>query len=151
MLKTVEMIVDFRRNPPALPPLTIMNSTVTALESFRFLDSTISQERLFFLRQLRKFNLPQELLKQVYSAIIESVFCTSTTLWFSSPTKSDFRRLRMLVRTAEQIIGTPLPNLQELYLSRVSKRAGKNQSGPLTSSTLPLWTVTVWSTLLSSE
>ncbi len=26
-LKTVEMIVDFRRNPPALPPLTIMNSS----------------------------------------------------------------------------------------------------------------------------
>ncbi len=39
-LKTVEMIVDFRRNPPALPPLTIMNSTVTAVEfqvsSFKF-------------------------------------------------------------------------------------------------------------------
>ncbi len=44
MLKTVEMIVDFRRNPPALPPLTIMNSTVTAVESFRFLDTTISQD-----------------------------------------------------------------------------------------------------------
>ncbi len=44
MLKTVEMIVDFRRNPPALPPLTIMNSTVTAVESFRFLGSTISQD-----------------------------------------------------------------------------------------------------------
>ncbi len=29
-LKTVEMIVDFRRNPPALPLLTIMNSTVAA-------------------------------------------------------------------------------------------------------------------------
>ncbi|KAK3546106.1 hypothetical protein QTP70_022870, partial [Hemibagrus guttatus] len=33
-LKTVEMIVDFRRNPPALPPLTIMDSTVAAVESF---------------------------------------------------------------------------------------------------------------------
>ncbi len=43
-LKTVEMIVDFRRNPPALPPLTITNSTVTAVESFRFLSTTISQE-----------------------------------------------------------------------------------------------------------
>ncbi len=32
MLKTVEMVVDFRRNPPAIPPLTIMNSTVTAVE-----------------------------------------------------------------------------------------------------------------------
>ncbi len=43
-LKTVEMIVDFRRNPSALPPLTIMNSTVTAVESFRFLGTTISQD-----------------------------------------------------------------------------------------------------------
>ncbi len=140
-LKTVEMIVDFRRNPPALPPLTIMNSTVTAVESFRFLGTTISQDlkwdihidsivrkaqqRLYFLRQLRKFNLPQELLKQFYSAIIESILCTSITVWFSSATKSDLRRLRRVVRTAERIVGTTLPTLQELYLSRVSKRAGK--------------------------
>ncbi len=133
--------MDFRRNPPALPPLTIMNSTVTAVESFRFLGTTISQDlkwdnhidsivrkaqqRLYILRQLRKFNLPQELLKQFYSAIIESVLCTSITVWFSSATKSDLRRLRRVVRTAERIIGTTLPTLQELYLSRVSKRAGK--------------------------
>ncbi len=44
MLKTVEMIVDFRRKPPALPPLTIMNSTVTTVESFRFLGTKISQD-----------------------------------------------------------------------------------------------------------
>ncbi len=141
-LKTVEMIVDFRRNPPALPPLTIMISTVTAVESFRFLGTTISQDlkwdnhidsivkkaqqRLYVLRQLRKFNLPQELLKQFYSAIIESVLCTSITVWFSSATKSDLRRLRRVVRTAERIIGTTLPTLQELYLSRVSKRAVKS-------------------------
>ncbi len=42
MLKTVEMIVDIRRNPPALLPLTITNSTVTGVESFRFLGTTIS-------------------------------------------------------------------------------------------------------------
>ncbi len=140
-LKTVEMIVDFRRHPPAFPPLTIMNSTVTAVESFRFLGTTISQDlkwdthivsivkkaqqRLYFLRQLRKFNLPQELLKQFYSAIIESVLCMSITVWFSSATKSDLRRLQRVVRTAERIIGTTLPTLQELYLSRVSKMAGK--------------------------
>ncbi|KAK3561781.1 hypothetical protein QTP86_014205, partial [Hemibagrus guttatus] len=43
-LKTVEMIVDFRRNPPALPPLTIMDSTVAAVEPFKFLGTTISQD-----------------------------------------------------------------------------------------------------------
>ncbi len=31
-LKTVVMIVDFRRKPSCSPPLTIMNSTVTAVE-----------------------------------------------------------------------------------------------------------------------
>ncbi len=39
----VEMIVDFRRNPPALPPLTIMDSTKAAVESFKFLGTTISR------------------------------------------------------------------------------------------------------------
>ncbi len=54
-LKTMEMIVDFRRTPPpphththththTLPPLTIKNSTVTAVESFRFLGTPISQD-----------------------------------------------------------------------------------------------------------
>ncbi|KAK3556603.1 hypothetical protein QTP70_010795 [Hemibagrus guttatus] len=94
MLKTVEMIVDFRRNTPALPTLIIMNSTVPTVESFRFLGTTISQEwdthidsivkkaqqRLYFLRQLRKFNLPQELLTHFYSAVTESLLCTSTTV-----------------------------------------------------------------------
>ncbi len=139
----IEMIVDFRRqeNPPALPPLTIMNSTVTAVESFRLLGTTISQDlkwdnhiesivktaqqRLYVLRQLRKFNLPQVLLKQFYSATIESILCASITVWFSLATKYDLRRLRRVDRTAERIIGITLPILQELYLSRVSKRAGK--------------------------
>ncbi len=35
-LKTVEKIVDFRRNPLALHPLTIMDSTVAAVETFNF-------------------------------------------------------------------------------------------------------------------
>ncbi|KAL0169729.1 hypothetical protein M9458_034325, partial [Cirrhinus mrigala] len=33
-LKTVEMIIDFRRNPPALPPLSIMDNTVATVETF---------------------------------------------------------------------------------------------------------------------
>ncbi len=142
MLKTVEMIMDFRRNYPALPPLTIMHSPVTAVESFRFLGTTIyqdlkwdnhrlnckkkkAQQRLYLLCQLRKFNLPQVLLKQFESAIIESVLCTSITVWLSSATKSDLRRMRRVVWTTEWNIGTIPPTLQELYSSRVRKRADK--------------------------
>ncbi len=105
-----------------------MGSTISQdLKWDNHIDSIVkkAQQRLCFFRQLRKFNLPQELLKQFYSAIIESVLCTLITVWFSSATKSDQRRLRRVVRTAERIIDTNLPTLQELYLSRVSKRAGK--------------------------
>ncbi len=126
-LKTVEMIVDFRRNPPALPPLTTMNNTVAAVESFRFLGTTISQElkwdthidstvkkaqqRLFFLHQLKKFNMSQ-------------------TVWFGSASKSDIRRLQRNVRTAERIIGVHLPSLEDLCNSRVKKRAGNIITDP---------------------
>ncbi len=125
MLKTVEMIVDFRRNPPALPLLTIMNSTVAAVESFKFLGTTISQDlkwvthfdsivkkaqqRLYFHRQLKKFNLPQVQMTKFYSAVIESVLCSSITVRFGSASKSDIRRLQRTVRTAERIIGVHLP------------------------------------------
>ncbi len=69
MLKTVEMIVELRRNTVALPLLAIMDSTVAAVESFRVLGNTISQDlkcdihidsvvktaqqRLYCLRQLK--------------------------------------------------------------------------------------------------
>ncbi len=125
-----------------------MNSTVTAVESFRFLGTTISQDlkwdnhidsimmkkaqqRLYFLRQLRKFNLPQELLIQFFSAITESVLCTSITVWFSSATKSEIRRLQRVVRTAERIISTTFTTLQGLYSSRMSKGAGRITLDPL--------------------
>ncbi len=134
------MIVYFRRHPPRSPPMHHHEqhcdcsgviqipeqhhlSGPEVRQSHRLLCKKKAQQRLYFLHQLKKFNLPQELLKNVYSAIIESILCTSITVWFSSATKSDLRRLRRVVRTAERIIGTTL--LQELYSSRVSKRAVK--------------------------
>jgi len=145
-LKTVEMTVDFRRSPPTLSPLTIQNSTVPAVETFKFLGSTISrdlkwasnintirkkaQQRLYFLRQLRKFNLPQELLILFYSAIIQSVLCSSITVWFGSATKQDRVRLQRIVRSAERTIGSSLPSILDLYTARVRKRAGKITADP---------------------
>ncbi len=48
MLKTVEMIVDFSRNP-CTPPLTIMDRTVAAVESFRLLGTTINNSSTLHL------------------------------------------------------------------------------------------------------
>ncbi len=76
-LKTVEMIVDFRITPPPPTPLSLAPQCGSI------------QQRLYFLCQLWKFNLTQELLKQFCSAIIETILCLSIIVWFSSATKSD--------------------------------------------------------------
>ncbi len=143
-----------QEKPPSSPPLTIMNNTVNAVESFRFLGTTISQDlkwdthidsivkkaqqRMYFLRQLKKFNLPQAHMTQFYSAVIESVLCSSITVWFGSASKSDIRRLQRTVRIAERIIGVHLPSLQDLYYSRVKKRAGNIITDPLSPWTRPV-------------
>ncbi len=43
------------------------------------------------------------------------------------------------------------PHSPRTVLIQSEQKGWQNHSGPLTSSTLPLWTVTVWSTLQSSE
>ncbi len=108
-----------------------------------------AQQRLYFIRQLRKFNLSQELLKQFYSAIIESILCTSITVCFSSQIWPQ--------KTTE---GSPdcwanhwynPPYSPRTVLIQSEQKGWQNHSGPRTSSTLPLWTAAVWSTLQSSE
>ncbi len=69
-------------------------------------------------------------MTQFYSAVIESVLCSSLTVWFVSASKSDTRRLQMTVRTTERIIGVHLPSLQDSYNSREKKWAGNIITDP---------------------
>ena len=144
--KTVELVVDFRRRPPQLPPLTILGGTVTTTDSFKFLGTTISRDLrwsphidnlrkralkgLYHLRQLRKFRLPRDLLVTFYTATIQTILCSSITVWFGSATKLDRLRLQRVVRTAEKIIGSPLPTLQDLVHDRIRKRAANIAADP---------------------
>ncbi|KAK3526040.1 hypothetical protein QTP70_012767 [Hemibagrus guttatus] len=102
---TVEMIVDFRKDPAPLPPVILCDSPVTSAESFRFLGTTITkelkweqnirsltkkaQQRMYFLRQLKKFLLPVKMLVNFYTAIIESILTSSITVWFAAATARD--------------------------------------------------------------
>ncbi|KAI4896332.1 hypothetical protein NFI96_002210 [Prochilodus magdalenae] len=141
-------------HPPNLAQLT---DSLTQ-EFLKFLGTTISrdlkwekntisiikkaQQRMFFLRQLKKFTLPQTLMIQFYTAIIESILTASITIWFGSSTSQERTKLQRIIRTAERITGCNLPSLQQIYTSRVRKRAGKMTSdpshpGPLLFQTLP--------------
>ncbi|KAK3519461.1 hypothetical protein QTP70_029776 [Hemibagrus guttatus] len=128
-IKTVEMIVDFRKDPAPLPPVILC--PVTSVESFCFLGTTITkelkweqnirsltkkaQQRMYFLRQLKKFLLPVKMLVNFYTAIIESILTSSITVWFAAATARDKAKLQHVIHSVEKVIGCSLPSLQELY------------------------------------
>ena len=68
-LKTVQMLVDFRKNPASPAPITLCDSPVdTGVLSFPITQdlkwelnisfiTKKAQQRMYFLRQLKKFNL----------------------------------------------------------------------------------------------
>ena len=144
-VKTVEMVVDFRKNPAPLTRITPSDSPIDIVESCRFLGTIISQnlkwelnissitkkaqQRMFFLRQL-KFNLPQLMMVHYYTSIIESILTSSITIWYVAATAKDKGRLQRIICAAERVIGCNLQSLQDLYGSRIRRRAGKIVADP---------------------
>uniref|UniRef100_A0A8C7XFZ3 Reverse transcriptase domain-containing protein n=1 Tax=Oryzias sinensis TaxID=183150 RepID=A0A8C7XFZ3_9TELE len=138
--KTKEIIVDFRRHNTDPAPLYINGEHVERVHTFWFLGVVFfnniswtenitevikeAQQRLHFLRVLRKHNLDPSLLTTFYRTSIESLLTYCITVWYGSCTMADRERQR-LVKAAQRIIGSPLPFLSDIYSSRCLSRAGK--------------------------
>ncbi|KAI4904352.1 hypothetical protein NFI96_032396 [Prochilodus magdalenae] len=137
--KTKEMVVDFRRTRRDHSPLHIYGSTVEIAKSTKFLGvhlaedltwslntSTITkkaQQRLYFLRRLRKAHLPPPILTTFYRGTIESILSSCITAWFGNCTASDRKSLQRVVRTAEKIICVSLPTITDIYTTRCIRKA----------------------------
>lgn len=116
------MIVDMRKERRTHQPLIICELEVVKVSSFKLLHISDeltwtlnttqlvkkAQQRLYFLRRLRKFSF--------YSCIIESILTSCITVMGR-------RRLQKVLKTAEKISRAPPPSLQDIHQSRVHRRA----------------------------
>ena len=145
--KTKEMFIDFRRDQQKVKkPLQINDSQVERVESFKYLgvhmsedltwtkyvDSLVRKARqcLFHLRRLKYFRLPQQLLKNFYRATIEIIITGNITAWYGNRTLQDRKALKRVVRSAERTTRNALPNLEEIYITRVKSRVKKITRDP---------------------
>ncbi|XP_070408498.1 ryanodine receptor 3 [Nothobranchius furzeri] len=137
--KTKEMVVDFRRIRSDHSPLSINGSSVEIVNNIKFLGVHLdkdltwslntsflykkSQQRLFFLRRLRKAQLPPTMLTTFYRGTIESILSCCITAWFGNCAISDRKTLQRIVKTAEKIIGVSLPSIKDIYTTRCIRKA----------------------------
>ncbi len=147
VLKTKEMVFDFRRRTNVVLPLTINGQDIENVQCFKFLGTTISatlkwddnlrgiikksHQRLFFLRQLKKFGISKVGMVNFYRAVIESVLTFSLIVWFGSSTAQQRSQINNITRVASRIIGYDLPTIDEIYVSRLQKKGLKILKDPL--------------------
>lgn len=142
MSKTKELIIDFRkRQQQPYTPLMISGTPVERVSSLKYLGVNISEDltwtthihtqvnkarqRLYHLRQLRKFRVSPAILKTFYSGAIESVLTQCISVWYGNSSNKDCKALQRIVRLAERISGSALPSLQDIYHKRCKSRAIK--------------------------
>ncbi|KAK1802485.1 hypothetical protein P4O66_022156, partial [Electrophorus voltai] len=145
--KTKELIVDCsKKQERHYQPVTISGTTVERVDSFRYLGVHISQDlswsrhtsslakkarqRLYHLRRLRDFRLPSKVLRNFYTCTIESILTGNITVWFGNSTKQDRQALQRVVRSAERITHSELPDLQTTYYKRCQTKARKIVKDP---------------------
>ncbi len=82
-----------------------------------------AQQRLHFLRQLKRASLPPPILTIFYRGTIESVLTSCITVWYGNCCAADRKTLQRTVNIAAKIIGAPLPSILDIFLTRCSSKA----------------------------
>uniref|UniRef100_A0A8C7TIT7 Reverse transcriptase domain-containing protein n=1 Tax=Oncorhynchus mykiss TaxID=8022 RepID=A0A8C7TIT7_ONCMY len=141
VIKTNEMIVDYRKRRNEHAPILIDRAVVEQVESFKFLGVHITnklkwskhtktgvkraQQNIFPLRRLKRFGMGPQILKRHYSCTIESILMGCITAWYGNCSASDRKALQRVVRTARYITGAKFPTIQDLYTRRCQRKVLK--------------------------
>ncbi|KAI4891081.1 hypothetical protein NFI96_025216 [Prochilodus magdalenae] len=143
--KTKEVIVDFRKSRNQThTPIHISGAEVECVSNFKFLGVHISedltwslnsstmvkkaQQRLYFLRSLKKAHLCPRILVDFYRCTIESILTNCISVWYGSCSASDRKALQRVVKTAQRITGTQLPTTE--YTLSQSLSSGTRTTEP---------------------
>ncbi|KAL0161541.1 hypothetical protein M9458_045266 [Cirrhinus mrigala] len=137
--KTKELIVDFRRCGGTHTSININGVAVERVSSFRFLGVHLAedfswsvhtdkivkkaQQRLFFLRRLKRFGVSPRILRTFYHCAIESILTGCITSWYGNSTAHNRKALQRVVRCSERIIGGEFLSLHNIYRKRCLRKA----------------------------
>uniref|UniRef100_A0A9J8D6D0 Reverse transcriptase domain-containing protein n=1 Tax=Cyprinus carpio carpio TaxID=630221 RepID=A0A9J8D6D0_CYPCA len=146
--KTKEIVVDFRKVHTQHAPLTINSATVERVSNTKFLGVHITedlswtdniaalakkaQQRLYFLRKLRRARAPAPIMCTFYRGTIESILTSCINVWYSTCSASCRKTFQRILRAAEKIVGVSLPSLKDIYGTCLTVKPSASQVIPPT-------------------
>ncbi|KAK3516042.1 hypothetical protein QTP70_003331, partial [Hemibagrus guttatus] len=133
--KTKELIIDFRREKGrTYDPIHINGMAVERVSSFKFLETHISEDLcwttntsslvkkahqcLCYLNKLNKNHLSSTILLNYYHSILTNCI----TVWYGNCSVAARKALQREGKTAQRIIGTPLPAIEDIQKKRCIRK-----------------------------
>ena len=139
VLKTKELIVDFRKNRPVSEVSIIHGANVEIVTSYKYLGTIVDdklkftenaqaivkkgQQRLYFLHKLKSFSVDKSIISLFYKSFIESVLSFSFICWFCNLNVKDKNALERIIRIASKIIGESQQSLQSFADKQILRKA----------------------------
>ena len=153
--KTKELIINFRQRPTCQYPVPIDGTEVEIAQQYKYLgvvvddrlrwDNNVNivcrkgQQRLYFLRKLKTFNMDSELLGLFYSSMVQSVTSYALICWWGNLTIKNRKKIERIRKTAEKIIGLNLVDINTIYKNKVMKMMNKMVDGKSLFSNYIVW------------
>ena len=151
--KTKELVFDFRRKSERHNPLVLHDhddKEVEQVEKYKYLGTQVTNkldwtenvqvlckkgnQRLFFVRMMRKLNVDKTILMLFYRSLIQSILTYNLVCFYGNCTQQNKDRLDRVRRVAQRIIGADLSSLSCIFEERMLSKAQKimnDQSHPL--------------------
>eukprot|EP00061_Rhincodon_typus_P015831 g43734.t1 len=131
--KPKQLIINFRKKGGEHIPIYINGTGVERVKSIKFLgmmitdnlswtshvDATVkkAQQRLFFLRRLRKFVMSIRSLTNFYRCTIESILPGCIMAWYGNCSAQDCKKVQKVVCTGHIIMETTIPSKDFIYVA----------------------------------
>ena len=89
-----------------------------------------ANQRLYFVRTLKKFRVDNTIIALFYKSLIQSIISYNLICYFGNATKIEEKKLNQPRKIVQRLLGTDLPSLDDIYHERVLSKLRQIMQDP---------------------
>ena len=144
--KTKDMVIDFRRSGGEVPLTYVNNVPIERVQTYKYLRIEIDdqlkfnecaivkvkklQQRMFFLRKLKSFNVDCHVLQLFYKTILQSILSFGLICVFGNMRNQDQCKLQRMIKMASRVIGCDQMSAAQLCKDLILSKAERILNDP---------------------